>query len=118
MDSVNSHENTPAQSWNSVDLVSSSYNSTGQDHQQAQTGNYSNSTSAPRKMTICGTHEYLPPEMLFDEDYTYSVDIFSFGMVIFEVSDSHTRIYSSDLRSTIVLMFVCDLTDSGETASG
>ena len=38
-----------------------------------------------RKLTICGTSEYMPPEMLFDEDYSFSVDIFSFGMVIFEV---------------------------------
>ena len=37
-------------------------------------------------MTICGTHEYMAPEMLFQEEYTSAVDIFSLGMVFIEVS--------------------------------
>lgn len=36
-------------------------------------------------MTICGTNEYMAPELLFDEEYGASVDIFSFGMVLFEI---------------------------------
>lgn len=38
-----------------------------------------------RRMTICGTEEYMAPEMLFDEEYSFGVDIFCFGMMIFEV---------------------------------
>lgn len=38
-----------------------------------------------RKMTICGTEDYMAPEMLFDEEYSFSVDIFCFGMVLCEV---------------------------------
>jgi serine/threonine protein kinase len=30
-------------------------------------------------MTICGTDEYMAPELFFDEDYNNSVDLFSFG---------------------------------------
>lgn len=30
-------------------------------------------------MTICGTDEYMAPEMLFDESFSYPADIFSFG---------------------------------------
>lgn len=37
------------------------------------------------KMTICGTDEYMAPEMLFDENFSYSADMFSFGMVLLEV---------------------------------
>lgn len=36
-------------------------------------------------MTICGTDEYMAPELFFDEDYGPSVDIFSFGMVLLEL---------------------------------
>lgn len=42
-------------------------------------------TSANRRLTICGTEEYMAPEMLFDEDYNLSVDIFSLGIVLFEI---------------------------------
>lgn len=38
-----------------------------------------------RSMTICGTNEYMAPEMLFDEPYNNLVDIFSFGMVLLEI---------------------------------
>jgi serine/threonine protein kinase len=46
---------------------------------------YVSDTSKARKMTICGTNEYMAPEMLFDEEYTLAIDIFSFGMVLFEI---------------------------------
>jgi serine/threonine protein kinase len=42
--------------------------------------------NAPPRMTICGTHEYMAPELLWDEEiYSFPVDIFSFGMVLLEV---------------------------------
>ena len=46
---------------------------------------YISDPSTVRKMTICGTHEYMAPEMLFDEEYSLGIDIFSFGMVLFEI---------------------------------
>lgn len=33
-------------------------------------------------MTICGTDEYMAPEMLFDESFSYPADIFSFGKLL------------------------------------
>ena len=40
---------------------------------------------AGARMTICGTDAYMAPEMLFEEEYTNSVDVFSFGMVLLEI---------------------------------
>lgn len=34
-------------------------------------------------MTICGTDEYMAPEMLFDESFSYPADMFSFGELSF-----------------------------------
>lgn len=39
----------------------------------------SNQVSKNGKMTICGTDEYMAPEMLFDESFSYPADMFSFG---------------------------------------
>jgi serine/threonine protein kinase len=37
-------------------------------------------------MTLCGTAEYMAPELMFDEEnYSFEIDIFSFGMVLLEV---------------------------------
>jgi len=36
-------------------------------------------------MTICGTDLYMSPELLFDEEYTFSADMFPFGLVLFEM---------------------------------
>ena len=35
-------------------------------------------------MSTCGTDEYMAPELHFDEPYGFSVDVFSFGMVLVE----------------------------------
>jgi serine/threonine protein kinase len=44
-------------------------------------------------MTICGTNEYMAPELLFDEEYGAAVDIFSFGMVLLEVKNCILIVY-------------------------
>lgn len=36
-------------------------------------------------MTICGTNEYLAPELLFQEEYSAAVDIFALGFVFLEI---------------------------------
>ncbi|KAF0736581.1 hypothetical protein AaE_008995 [Aphanomyces astaci] len=38
-----------------------------------------------RRMSLCGTDTYMPPEMLFEEDYNESADIFSYGIVLMEL---------------------------------
>ena len=37
------------------------------------------------RMTICGTDEYMAPELMLDEDYSTPADIFSLGIVLFEI---------------------------------
>ena len=54
-------------------------------HPMERPYSFTNNSLAPRRMTICGTEEYMAPELLFDEEYSFNVDIFCFGMVLFEV---------------------------------
>jgi len=37
------------------------------------------------KMTICGTDDYMAPEVMIGEEYDQSCDVFSFGMVLIEM---------------------------------
>jgi len=37
-----------------------------------------------RRLTICGTEDYMAPELLFDEEYGAAADVFSLGMVVLE----------------------------------
>ena len=40
----------------------------------------------PPRMTLCGTAEYMAPELMFDEEsYSFEIDVYSFGMVLLEV---------------------------------
>jgi len=38
-----------------------------------------------RRMTVCGTNEWMAPEIVLNEIYDYKVDIFSFGIVCTEL---------------------------------
>ena len=44
----------------------------------------SNNTKSNR-MTICGTDEYMAPELMLNENYSTPADIFSLGIVLFEI---------------------------------
>lgn len=57
--------------------------------------------SSNGKMTICGTDEYMAPEMLFDESFSYPADMFSFGELLMSrcpsmASSSSTRLSTAD----------------------
>jgi aurora kinase len=41
-------------------------------------------TVKPR-LTVCGTLEYLSPEMLFNREYDNSVDVYCLGIVLYEL---------------------------------
>jgi serum/glucocorticoid-regulated kinase 2 len=44
--------------------------------------------------TFCGTAEYLAPEVLLGEKYSYEVDWWSFGTMLFEMLTGLVRIFS------------------------
>lgn len=37
------------------------------------------------RMTICGTDDYMAPELMFDEEYGTAADAYSFGLVLMEI---------------------------------
>lgn len=38
-----------------------------------------------KAMTLCGTEEYMPPEIILGMDYDEKADVFSFGILMFEI---------------------------------
>ncbi len=51
-----------------------------------------------RNLTICGTEEYMAPELMYDEPYSVSVDVFSYGVVLAEIL-SRKKAETTFLRS-------------------
>ena len=36
-------------------------------------------------MSICGTYEYMAPEILFNKVYDYKIDLWSLGILLYEL---------------------------------
>jgi serine/threonine protein kinase len=51
-------------------------------------------------MSFCGTAEYLAPEVLLGEPYSYEVDVYAAGTMLYEMLAGVTPFYASDHASS------------------
>ena len=46
-----------------------------------------------RRKTLCGTQEYIPPEILSNKDQTEKVDIWCLGILLYELYHKRSPFY-------------------------
>ena len=61
-----------------------------------------------RRKTFCGTLDYLPPEMVYGEEYGKSTDIWSVGVLAFELLTGNPPFFSNDQQETKALIADCE----------
>ena len=54
------------------------------------------------RSTFCGTVEYMAPEIVGSENYDYSVDIWSLGILLYELLFGHSPFKAKNMKSVIL----------------
>ena len=50
----------------------------------------------PKRVTTCGTFEYMSPELINEEPYDYCIDVWALGVLLYELLHGKTPFSSSD----------------------
>ena len=51
--------------------------------------------SVGNRITICGTYEYMSPEVVFKKNYNANIDVWSLGIFLFEMITGNTPFVGS-----------------------
>ena len=62
------------------------------------------------RSTFCGTVEYMAPEIVGSENYDFSVDIWSLGILLYELIFGHSPFKAKNMKSVILNIKSHDLT--------
>ena len=62
------------------------------------------------RSTFCGTVEYMAPEIVGSENYDYSVDIWSLGILLYELLYGHSPFKASNTKNIIINIKTHELT--------
>jgi serine/threonine protein kinase len=66
-----------------------------------------------KRKSFCGTVLYLPPELISKQEYDFKVDIWSLGILLFELATGKAPFAGEDNNSTLESIKSQDYTDQG-----
>ena len=51
-----------------------------------------------KRKTFCGTYEYMAPEMVFEPEYSYTIDIWALGILRYELLHGYAPFPAKNLE--------------------